>query len=156
MLTGTVPLTPTGLPIMHFDFSPKVLRHFLPALCIATFVLVGCGGGGASPKLGKVRGIVTLDQQPLANALVSFYPADGRPSMGMTDDQGVYELTFTEAQKGAIVGNHIVRITTAQTSGEGIDPAKAKEILPARYHEDSELTANVKAGDNSLNFDLKM
>lgn len=137
------------------ELAVHVMTRLIPTLAITALIFAGCGSNDAGPKLGRVHGVVTLDQQPLPNALVSFYPKDGRPSTGMTDSNGAYELIFTDTKKGAIVGEHVVRITTAQTSGEGIDPAKAKETLPSNYNEESELTATVKSGDNTLNFDLK-
>ena len=121
-------------------------------VAVAVCCVAGCGGG----DLGRVSGTVTLDGQPLADALVSFYPEDGRPSMGTTDADGNYDLSFTPTEAGAMIGNHIVRITVAQVEGEGEEGGRLpKETIPAKYNSKSELKAEVKPGKNrNVNFDL--
>lgn len=111
--------------------------------------LCGCGGGD-SPKLGKVKGVVTLDGQPLAGAQVEFLPASGRPSIAETGEDGSYQLSYTADDNGAVVGQHTVKIHTAVDGRD--DPSS--ERLPPRYHSASELTADVKAGSNEFPFEL--
>lgn len=43
---------------------------------------LGCGARSDLPELGDVKGVVTLDGKPLANAQIQFVPASGRPSSG--------------------------------------------------------------------------
>lgn len=121
-------------------------------LTLSVIVLSGCSGP-QGPQVAPVSGKVTLDGQPLNGALVTFYPKDGRPSMGTTDSSGSYALNYTRDQPGAIVGDHIVRITTGLVSGE--ETHKVKETVPAKYNSQSELTASVSKDNNTLNFDLK-
>lgn len=110
--------------------------------------LCGCGGVARDvPKLGQVTGVVKLDGQPLANAMVQFVPEHSRMSGGKTDDQGKYELNFNERLKGAAIGKHKVRITV----GTPMEPQK----IPPKYNVQTELTAEVKEGNNEINFDLK-
>jgi len=124
------------------------------AMFLALGLLAGCGGQDGPPR-GTVSGKVTLDGQPLAGATVTFYPEGGRPSVGITDESGNYELAYTADKSGAAVGKHTVRITTAQISGEGVSPDKMKEKLPAKYNDQSELTVEVASGSNqNVNFDL--
>ena len=126
----------------------------MSAAAIALFgmsILSGCAGGDVGikpPPLGKVRGTITLDGDPLADALVQFDPGTARGSSGMTDGEGVYKLSFDEKTEGAAVGEHKVRIMTKVAAGEGA------ERVPAKYNEKSELKATVEEGDNSLDFDL--
>lgn len=111
----------------------------------------GCSSSG--PELGTVSGTVTLDGQPLPDATVTFMPETGRSSSGRTDPEGKYELNYTFDRAGAVVGKHIVRITTAGKSGaESPDPSDEK--LPARYHANTELKAAVERGHNEVDFDL--
>ena len=112
--------------------------------------LCGCGGGGDLPELGKVKGVVTLDGQPLAGAQVEFLPKSGRPSSAETGEDGSYRLSYTAGEYGALVGQHTVKIHTAV---DGRDDPES-ERLPARYHSASELTADVKAGKNDFPFEL--
>jgi hypothetical protein len=97
-----------------------------------------------------VGGTVTLDGAPLAGALVVFTPdGPGRSAVATTDTAGRYELSFLRDIAGANVGTHTVRITTATEDRGG------KEILPARYHAKTELTAAVEPGSNTLDFPLR-
>jgi hypothetical protein len=126
------------------------MRTFLASctLLVASLVLPGCGTSG--PKLGTVVGTVTLDGQPLNEASVEFQPAEGSASYGRTDATGHYELSFGGDNKGAVPGEHTVRITLPSAGDSGT----AAPQLPTKYNTDSELTATVKEGANTLDFDL--
>jgi len=115
----------------------------------------GCGGGG--PELGSVEGTVTLDGQPLANAIVNFEPADeagNRSSYdGETDESGHYVLHATASQKGAELGDYTVHITLPELAAD--DPnAKTAPRIPAKYNTQSELKATVKDGKNTFDWPL--
>ena len=132
------------------------------ALSLAVIVVVGCGGPPADvPPLGEVTGRVTLDGKPLANAAVVFSPADKRDSMGTTDENGEYTLLFAR-QLGATIGKHTVRITKGaggpageHAEGEQKDAAEPAEAIPAKYNTESTLTADVKPGSNTFDFNLE-
>lgn len=130
----------------------------LTALCI---VCVGCGDG----DFGYVEGTVTVDGKPVERALIGFYPAGGRGSVGTTDSEGHYSLQYTAAQKGASIGSHKVTITTeiqevtADSYSEYDQPAAGevrenipgrKELLDRSYQDrrKTPLTATVVAGSN--------
>lgn len=127
-------------------------------------LLLGCGGGASdTPPLGKVSGLVTLDGQPLAGAIVVFQPPDGRSSEGLSDESGNYTLRYDNTNYGAKVGPHVVSITT-RTDGYAKPPQNGQEgewvkgqpeTVPAKYLKPGALTAEVKAGSNTINFDLK-
>lgn len=137
------------------------LAKCLPVLAIL-FLFAGCGSG---PETGLVTGVVTLNNKPLENASVSFFPSDGRASGAKTNSEGKYELIFTRDQKGAIVGGHRVTISredfvaTDYTAEQGDIDEEDKEIekVPEKYGnpETSGLTAEVASGENEFNFDLK-
>lgn len=118
----------------------------------ALALLSGCAAGG--PETGNVEGTVTLDGEPLADAEVVFQPADGAPSTGTTDGSGHYSLMFTRDKPGALIGEHKVKITTITTDSEG-NPLDEAVTVPAQYNAETVLTANVKAGDNTFNFELE-
>jgi hypothetical protein len=108
----------------------------------------GCSGP-KPPPLGMVEGIVTLDGSPLAAAAVFFTPdGPGRTSIGITDADGRYAVTYLREIQGADLGRHRVRITTATEDNGG------RERLPMRYHAKSELTATVEPGANRHDFAL--
>ncbi|WP_278465393.1 hypothetical protein [Gimesia maris] len=126
---------------------------FLQALCLMTAsLLAGCSGGGAdTPDLGQVTGTITLDGQPLTQASVTFQPQTGAPSVGMTDETGHYELAYNTDTQGAIPGQHAVRISKM---GEPGSPNDTEDQVPAKFNQNSKLTAEVKEGENTVNFDL--
>ncbi len=118
---------------------------------LALVFIGGCGGG----DLAQVSGTVTLDGQPLEGAQVSFWPLDAeagsdRPSAGVTDGSGQYRLMYTAEEPGVLPGRHKVEISTASGGEEG---PKA-ERLPPRYNTNTELTAEVTSGRNTLDFEL--
>jgi hypothetical protein len=129
----------------------------LMAIASGVGAAAGCSGRrDESPQLGEVRGVVSLNGQPLARAKVLFVPSKrGRSSSGFTDDTGSYSLDYGLKQPGAVVGRHIVEI---RTGGEGRDKdgtfVETPERLPDKYHAKSQLTATVSPGSNDIDFKL--
>lgn len=112
---------------------------------------LGCDSG--YPPLGVVEGTVTFQGEPLPDATVVFLPVDGRVSRGKTNAQGEYELLYIDDVKGAVLGKHRVQIVTRQLDES--DNEIVKEKLPAQYNTKTTLTADVKSGGSTINFDLK-
>ncbi|QDT63531.1 transthyretin-like family protein [Calycomorphotria hydatis] len=111
------------------------------------------------PTLGKVSGVVTLDGNPLPGASIVFSPEEGRASSATTDENGQYLLRYTMDLNGALIGTHTVIITTAQEaysdeSGQGKNVKAKTELLPAKYHTNTELKADVEQGENKIDFPL--
>jgi hypothetical protein len=115
--------------------------------------LAGCGKP-EHPEVGRVSGVVTLDGQPLSEATVMFQPTNGRASIATTDSAGKYSLLYLDGVPGAKLGSHSVIIRT-EIPGEDGQPPIAKEKLPKKYHEATELTAEVKPGTNTFDFALQ-
>ena len=137
--------------------------------------LAGCGGG---PKIVSTSGVVKLNGKPYKNAIVSFQPIGskgnpnpGRGSVGVTDENGRYSLTYDGEQPGALVGLHRIRIFTKMGSEipdtEG-DPAAAAEQaakgkkprliepIPVEWNENSSKEFEVPAsGTDQANFDIE-
>ena len=108
--------------------------RFVPVTLLLALLAAGCGGGDR-PDLGRVSGTVKLGGEPLENAEVMFVPSGGRPSMGVTNSNGHYELEYTVDAKGAVVGTHTVTISTYREAGEddeGKPVPGAPEKVPAR------------------------
>jgi hypothetical protein len=128
----------------------QFLGRTIWTLCLAT-TLVGCGG---NDDLASVRGKVTLDGKPLEGAQVVFAPvSEGATSYGRTDSSGNYVMMFSDKDKGAWLGENVVRISTEDV-GTGDSPAK-KELLPAIYNTRSTLRANVEKKANTFDFELE-
>lgn len=121
------------------------------AAMVAT--MTGCGRSDL-PELAPVEGTVTLNGEPLAGVLVSFYPTSGgRPGTGETDEEGHYELTYLYGEEGTKVGQSRVEVTTIWPDGEPT-PGEVDRV-PAKYQgTSSTLSFDVQPGDNV--FDIAM
>ena len=110
-------------------------------------LMVGCG----EPDV--VSGLVTLDGEPLAGAIVQFTPegSEGRIAVGKTGTDGTYELRTSTSIAGVTPGTYRVTITTGDISDDG---TKSKEKVPAKYNKNSDMIKEVKQGENKIDFPL--
>ncbi len=117
----------------------------------------GCGGGSGLPELGAVEGKVTAGGQPLANATVTFSPVtEGRPSSGVTDENGEYSLLYTVDTLGALPGQHRVTIQESVMEKESYEEGASESEAgrsPASSSDES-LMFEVQTGSNIANFEL--
>jgi hypothetical protein len=124
----------------------------------------GCGPGG--PELADVEGTVTLDGQPVPNAIIRFSPRGhmGTTSAATTDEQGHYTLIFNRDREGAMPGSYNVMVTTEKLSPadvklyreNGVEVSELFVAIPARYGTfEGGLTAEVKP-DTQNRVDLKL
>lgn len=147
------------------------------ALAALAVCWLGCGAGGLDVNV--VRGSVTLDGSPIADALVTFIPVSqgGMYASGMTDENGTFRLNTNAGNArpggGAVEGDYAVTITKRErlaavpgASDNADDPSinesairkavKPKYIVPKDYgsKETSGLTATVNSGSNDFAFEL--
>lgn len=117
----------------------------------ATLVAIGPGCSNTAndvPELAPVTGTVTMGGKPLEGAQVTFTPQTGGLSGGTTDATGRFELYYKADLKGAVPGKHTIKISKME--GEAV-----KELVPAKYNEQSTLTEEVKKeGPNDFKFEL--
>src|SRR5262249_25803640 len=75
-------------------------RWYLPALALLVAVS-GCSG-----PLVKVSGRLTYKGQPVPSTYVHFWPEEEgkRESVGLTDDDGHYKLSFSRTEEGVYRG----------------------------------------------------
>lgn len=147
--------------------TPHLPNH-LPVAMLAAAFLVGCGGTDY-PKTVEVTGMVTLDGEPVPNAIVTFMPADGRrAATGYTDNDGQFTLTTYQDGDGAVPGTHNIAINPKEPPpmpGDvavmgGARPESSQNYtppFPVKYGrpKESGFTAEVTVeGEN--NFPLKM
>jgi hypothetical protein len=145
---------------------------------LLSIMMPGCSRG---PSVHYVEGTVTLDGQPLEGATVKFEPLDGgMPAAGLTDGKGVYRLNPLRAkpQTGTTTGGYAVGIHKYENPFKNLPPPPANDaaaferhqaemsrlsqlppvfITPQRYFDGrtSGLSATVKTGRNTIDFDLK-
>jgi hypothetical protein len=143
--------------------------RLLVALTLFGLAVVGCGRPETvQVQLARVRGNVTLDQEPLKKAIVVFECPDGSFSYAETDSSGRFDLRFDSQTHGAKLGAKTVRISMNRrilglnSNDEGGPSDKAggafrkqpPELIPDRYHKESVLKVEVTSGTNRFNFDL--
>jgi hypothetical protein len=125
---------------------------------LAAFLTAGCSQQ-LPTDVGKVTGKVTLDGQPLADAVVTFTPlaSGGATAIGKTAADGSYSLTYSSGVSGAQIGENRVHISTLDAGNPDSDPPRAAvpEKVPLKYNTRTELKVEVKPGDNVLDFPLK-
>jgi hypothetical protein len=123
------------------------MRFSTIVLILLMSSIAGCGSSG--PQIAPVHGRITLDHQPLAKAEVVFQP-DGsqRASVATTDADGRYVLLYKRGQAGAIVGHHSVSVRVSPEVVQ--DPP----IIAARFNSNTQLSADVKPGDNEFSFNV--
>jgi hypothetical protein len=143
--------------------EPVNRNHWRLVLVWVLWAALGCG---ASSDVA-VTGTVTLDGQPLTNALVTFYPEGKTPGLGgngRTGADGKYTLTPNRKGQGLAPGEYRVVISRRlNPDGSVADPnvppieSKARETLPPIYsqRESSKLKANVSKDQTVYDFPLE-
>lgn len=91
----------------------------------------------------SVSGVVMLNGQAVADAVIEFVPAGGKAQSvrSKTDESGKFELKLRPSENR-------VRIRPAEKG-------QARQSIPPRYSTDTPLRAEVKAGRNEFNFELQ-
>jgi hypothetical protein len=116
-------------------------------------VVLGCAPAGSA-----IQGRVTLDGAPLDEATISFVPLDPENSTPGWTKLALGHYTIAAAE-GLKPGKYRVEIRAlrATSKANANDPTlmEAKEAVPSRYNSQSQLIAELKAGKNSKDFDLK-
>jgi hypothetical protein len=132
---------------------------------VAVPIAVSVSGGCSDSELpiAPISGKVTLDGQPLADAVVRFQPLRtgdsinvGPPSTGRTDADGVYRLKVVARRgNGAVVGKHRVTISTLreEENEKGKTRIVIQERVPVQYNRSTTLMFEVPAeGTNKADF----
>lgn len=146
------------------------MRHLRLHELAGVLLLVTSIGCNTSPQtdysqinLQDVTGTITLDGQPLANAVVTFHDeADGTFSYGLTDSAGAYRLQFDSQKEGCKPGKKRVEVSTTRkilglnSTEEGGDPdaKRPAEKIPERFNKKSELIVEVSPTARQHDFQL--
>ena len=145
----------------------------LSAVCCLPSLFIGCGDGKIRTE--PVRGVITLDGEPLEDAAVNFTPknpSEGIASFGRTNARGEYLLqTLTgRVDAGTLPGEYIVTVSKYQLvptgrrmveagSGDIVDEMESVFIFPgmSRYANTrtSPFSATVVKGKNEFDFALE-
>jgi hypothetical protein len=124
-------------------------------------LIAGCGKRDyAGDRRLPVSGKVTVDGEPLEFGLISFLPqGEGGRVSGGPIKNGSYSV---EEPMGPTAGKYRVEIRWNKPTGRRVKDAYGDEImdeykegLPAKYHTNSELTAEVSAEQTTFDFTLQ-
>jgi hypothetical protein len=137
-------------------------------LVLVAALVAGCGP--TRPETAQVGGRVTYRGKPVVAGQIMFYPEEGRPAASAIAPDGTYRLGTFSATDGATPGHHrvtiqAIRFKTLQRpktldeeahSGDVIVRTAPEWLVPEKYFrlETTPLTAEVKRGKNTIDFDL--
>ena len=109
----------------RFSFATKALHaaRWLACGALVMAAVVGCGRQ-SGPRVQFVKGVVTLDGQPLEGATVSLIPkagSTGLPAYGLTTAGGEFVLTSARGgavRAGAVAGDYLVTVRKMKVVSE--------------------------------------
>ncbi len=128
-------------------------RHLLLfVLAAASLATTGCGGA-APDRPVQVTGQVLLDGQPLAEGEISFVQ-EGEPPTMLNVTQGRFEGQVKPGKRRVEIRRY--ELYQPPPMGGVVLPPNKQNNLPARYNDNSKLTADVQAqGPNEFKFEVK-
>jgi hypothetical protein len=154
-----------------FDRATAAMQSVC-ARWLCGLAIVACGGcaGEPPPAIVPAKGVVLLNKAPLAKAQIRFIPKVGFGpeyiAVGVTDDQGRYELTC-QGQPGACAVENTVTVSEADIPPELLSENKQAEMavylralknrpIPKNYATpvQTPLTVNVTIGQSEYNLEL--
>jgi len=124
------------------------------SICCLTLA-IGCSDTGR-PPLGDVSGILTIDGEPVENAVIRIYHDEGgRAAEARTDMTGYFRMIYKDrpVEHGVKVGPSTVMVATKLDEDDQGGPRH--EMLPAKYRgKESILKFVVPDGDVTLDLPL--
>ena len=141
------------------------------SILVLILLAVGCGGP-SRPATAPVCGHVTYQGKPVPLGQIVFYPEKGRPAMGAIGGRQLSVDNLRDRRRRAVPGRYQVTIQAMRTIGGGARPKTLEEelhgvgrgfgqvvtewLVPEKFarQETTPLTAKVKLGPNTINFDL--
>ena len=144
-------------------------KKLLPVLLLLCF-FTGCFSYGPfKANTQVVEGIVLLDGEPIADAIIKFVPSEesketGELATGLTNANGKFDLTslYGNRGRGALQGTYKVIVSKEKSdwvidkrTGEGY--TVATQLLPAIYQDETKtpLEVTVKKGKNKVTLELQ-
>jgi len=132
-----------------------------PLALLMLAVIAVLPAGCRDTRRQSIEGTVTIDGQPMAEGCVRLIPDEGTsgPTAGAIISNGRFTI---DGAKGTFAGRFRVEILATRPTGQStVDPVTGERVpvraqyVPARYNAESELTAEIVAGQpNRLEFNL--
>ncbi len=135
----------------------------LQKLCLVVLAVFALGCGSEPFERGAVRGEITFDDQPVASGTIVFVPTGASPGASASGEIVAGHFTIPRKQSPS-VGTHRVEVLAMRNNGKkeagspyppGTMVDDIEQYIPARYNHKSELQAEIKSGDNTIDFKLK-
>ena len=105
----------------NFDSELSMKTTCSLSLILFATGLSGCSEGLKEFPCAEASGVVLCEGAPVQGALVYFSPKMtgksaevGKPGFAVTDEAGRFVLSTYGSQDGAVVGPHVVRVTTGK------------------------------------------
>lgn len=129
--------------------------------CFVTLVGLGCclsfGCGAEGGSQTSVKGRVSLDGQPIDQGAIHFMAtaSKGKNFSGAIAN-GEYALPAKESPTPGTyrVELHWTKKTGKKVRDGAISVDETAEGMPAKFNKESNLSAEIKAGENLLNYDV--
>ena len=122
-------------------------------LILCGTAITGCGGSGMT----KVEGTVTIDGNPLGNGAIAFEAVDGKgPVAGATIVNGKYVTYVPPGVKSVRITGFEVTGQEPMYQGRPDGPKRdiVKDVVPAKYNTNSELSFTVDSSGTPGDFEL--
>lgn len=136
--------------------------HQLMRVGIVFMLAIAAGCGPSEPRRNPITGTVQFKGQPVKKGTINFRSeADGTYVTSGEIDDGKYHIP---QPSGLPAGQYIVAITYPDPKVPAPRPdleeapgewRPVREMLPAKYNDNTELKALIKEGPNDVSFDLK-
>ena len=140
---------------LHANFAKT--NHLRSAAGLVILLVLALAAGCSSDS-NSVTGRVTLDSEPLVDAIVQFVPQDGggRIALGRTDANGEYRLKSSRNITDVSPGKYLVEIRTADLANDNGDGSEkmTPELVPKQFNSNSDVIKEIKAGANIIDFDI--
>lgn len=134
------------------------MRAFPRSVSLFSILLLALTGCDAAIEEHGVTGRVTMDDQPLANATVTFISLENETLSASTntDETGMYTASLNLESAGLPVGKYLISISTYQEGNDQVDPPmlSVAELVPSKYNSKTTLEAEVKPEMNVFDFSL--
>jgi hypothetical protein len=136
---------------MDFMRTARVLRT--AGLLVMTLAIASCGD---KLKMADVNGTVTVDNKPVENGAITFFPEDGvGPTAGGRIEEGEYAVKVPPGKmKVTISASKQVGMKKLYAGPNAPERPVYKELLPAKYNDKTELRYEVQPGNQEKNFTL--
>jgi len=142
----------------QFSLERKApVRSRFLAFCLLGLGLIvsGCGNP-KGPETARISGTITRDGQPLEKGIITFKDSTTKTVSPIPIEKGKYSGVVFPGQMRVEIGSK--KVTGQRKAYDTPDSPMVdvtEEDLPAEYNVNSNLTFEVKPGNNSFDYDMK-